>query len=275
MVGSMSSLLSRTVAKAAAVAVLIAGLSGCATPPPDSDAEARADWERINDPLEPMNRAIFDFNMVVDRVFFKPLAQGYREVVPQYGRDRIHDFINNWRAPLILANDILQGNADRAVQTFMRFTFNTGFGVLGAFDLAGPGGIPFHEEDLGQTFAVWGVGEGPYLVLPIFGPSNPRDSVGMAGEWVGDPVGYRLSQIDLTWVDLTRSFVGGIDKREHNLDGLNEVERTALDLYSTIRSLWRQRREAEIKNSPDVNRIPAPGFTSAPSHGSELSQETR
>jgi len=271
----MSSLLSRSVGKAAATAVVIAGLvTGCATPPPEADQEAVADWERINDPLEPMNRALFDFNQAIDSAFFKPLAQGYRDVVPQYGRDRIHDFLNNWRSPLVFANDVLQGNTDRAVQTLMRFTFNTGFGIFGAFDLAGAGGIPYHDEDLGQTFAVWGVGEGPYLVLPIFGPSNPRDTVGMAAEWVGDPVGYRLSQLDMTWVDFSRGAVGGIDKREHNIEGLDEVERTALDLYSTIRSLWRQHRDAEIKNSPDVDKIPAPGFTSA-SHGSELSQETR
>ncbi len=265
---------SRAATTAFAVSVLsMAVLSGCATPPAaDDDDDTRAEWTQRNDPFEPMNRDIFAFNMAVDHALLKPVAVAYRDYVPQYGRDRVHDLVENWRSPMIFANDVLQGDPDRAVATLMRFAFNTGFGALGLFDLAGSG-IPFHETDLGSTFAVWGVGEGPYLVLPVLGPSNPRDTVGMAIEWVVDPVDYRLDAVYGVWAPLARGTIAGIDLREANLDGLDEVERTAIDLYSTIRSLYRQHREAEIRHEPDLT--PSPGLTTVPTTGPEISQETR
>ncbi|HSV28950.1 MAG TPA: VacJ family lipoprotein, partial [Candidatus Omnitrophota bacterium] len=189
----------------------------------------------------------------------KPLAQGYRAAVPQFGRDRVRDFLNNLRAPIVFANDVLQGETDRAVQTMMRFAFNTGFGIGGLFDLAAEGGIPFHDEDFGQTFAVWGLPEGPYIVLPILGPSNVRDTGGMVTEWVADPVNLYLHNTDRDWAIWTRTGLAGIDKRERLLDPLEEIERTSLDYYSSLRSLYRQRRDAEIKNQK-IDK-PAPGVS--------------
>lgn len=236
------------VQRLAASVFALALLAGCATPPPADDKEAVAEWEQINDPLEPMNRAIFDFNQVVDKALLKPVAQGYRAVVPPYGRDRVRDFLNNLRSPLILANDVLQGDPDRAMQTLMRFAFNTGFGIGGLFDVAGPGGIPYHDEDFGQTFAVWGIGEGPYLVLPILGPSNPRDTTGLAIEWLADPFSNWMDNTGRDWAMWTRTGTAGVDKRESLLDTLDEVERTSLDYYSAIRALYRQRRDNDITN---------------------------
>ena len=260
----------------AAGLLALALLSGCATPPPANDAEAVAEFERINDPFEPLNRTIFDFNTAIDNALFKPVAQGYRDAVPQYARDRIHDLVDNWKAPLRFCNDVLQGDIDHAVQTFMRFTFNTGFGALGLFDLAGPGGIPGHQTDLGATFGTWGIGEGPYLVLPILGPSNPRDTVGRAVEYVFDPVDFRLGEIGgLRWATTTRGGLSGLDRRESNLDAMNEVERAALDLYASVRSLYRQHREAEIHQKPNLDKLPSPGFTDLTNDAPELSQETR
>ncbi|MCA1908264.1 MAG: VacJ family lipoprotein [Magnetospirillum sp.] len=240
---------SRVVASIFALALV----AGCATPPPADDKEAMAEWEQVNDPLEPMNRTIFEFNQAVDKALLKPLAQGYRWAVPQFGRDRVRDFVRNLRAPVIFVNDVLQGEPDRAMQTLMRFAFNTGFGIGGLIDVAEPGGIPYHDEDFGQTFAVWGIGEGPYLVLPILGPSNPRDGVGLATEWLADPFNLYMDRIGQDWAIWTRTGVSGVEKRERLLDTLDEIERTSLDYYSALRSTYRQNRAAEVKNKLDAD----------------------
>ncbi|MCR6631288.1 MAG: VacJ family lipoprotein [Magnetospirillum sp.] len=257
-------------ARLAAPLFVLALAAGCATPPPADDAEAVAEFEQVNDPLEPMNRAIFDFNDAVDKALIKPVAQGYRAVVPAYGRERVRDVLNNLRSPIIFANDVLQGEPDRAMATLMRFAFNTGFGVGGLFDVASPGGIPYHDEDFGQTFAVWGVGEGPYLVLPILGPSNPRDATGLAAEWLADPFDLWMDNTGRDFAIWTRAGVGGVDKRENYLDTLDEIEKSSVDYYAAMRSLYRQRRAADIKNGPVIDKVPSPSLSSsdAPSNTS-------
>ena len=266
---------SRPIGSLASSALALALLAGCATPPPASDPEAVAEFQQTNDPFEPANREIFSFNEKLDKMAFKPVAEAYRDYVPQYARDRVHDVIDNWRAPLRFCNDVAQGDVDRAVETFIRFSFNTGFGVGGLFDLASAGSVPNHETDTGATFAVWGINEGPYLVLPVLGPSNPRDLAGMAIDYEFDPVDYRLGQFPgYRWVSETRGALSGLDKREGAIDALNEIDRTALDLYSSIRSLYRQHREAEIHHQPSLDKLPSPGFSSAPAAAPQISQET-
>lgn len=242
----------------AASAFALVLVAGCATPPPADDKEAVAEWEQTNDPFEPANRAIFEFNQAIDKALLKPLAQGYRAVVPQFGRDRVRDFLTNLRAPIVFANDVLQGEPDRAVETLMRFAFNTSFGIGGLFDLSSEAGIPFHDEDFGQTFAVWGLPEGPYIVLPILGPSNPRDTGGLITEWVADPVNLYMHNTDRDWAVWTRTGVAGVDKRESYLDTLDEIERTSLDYYSSLRALYRQRRDADIRNEKVADKVPPP-----------------
>jgi Surface lipoprotein len=249
------------VPRLAASVLALALMAGCATPPPAEDHEAVAEWEQVNDPLEPMNRAIFDFNDAVDKALLKPVAQGYRAVVPPFGRERVRDALNNLRAPIIFVNDVLQGDPDRAMATLMRFAFNTGFGLGGLFDVASPGGIPYHDEDFGQTFAVWGIGEGPYLVLPILGPSNPRDTIGLATEWLADPFNIWMDNTGRDWVIWTRLGVAGVNKRERYLDTLDEVERSSLDYYAAMRSLYRQTRDAEIRNGAAPDKVPTPGLS--------------
>lgn len=250
-------------ARLAASLFALALVTGCATPPPADDKEAVAEWEQTNDPLEPMNRAIFDFNDAVDKALIKPVAQAYRSGVPAYGRERVRDVLNNLRSPIILANDVLQGEPDRAMQTLMRFAFNTGFGIGGLFDVAAPGGIPYHDEDFGQTFAVWGVGEGPYLVLPIFGPSNPRDTAGLATEWLADPFDLWMDNVGRDWAIWTRTGTAGVDKREAYLDALDEIEKQSVDYYAAMRSMYRQRRAADVKNGPQMDKVPPPGLSAA------------
>ncbi|OAN53063.1 hypothetical protein A6A04_14725 [Paramagnetospirillum marisnigri] len=256
----------------------LALVAGCATPPPADDKEAVAEWEQINDPLEPFNRGVFDFNLAADKYAFKPAAQAYRYVMPKFGRDRVHNVLTNLNSPLIFANDLLQGEADRAVQTLFRAMINTSFGLLGYADVAAEAGIPPHEEDFGQTLAVWGVGEGPFLMLPVFGPSNPRDGIGLVAEFFADPFDIAMANAGKEWISYTRFGFTGLDKREGLLDTLDEIERTSLDFYASLRSLYRQHRASEIKNGRGgPAKVPSPGMTgsASPSRNAELSQKAQ
>jgi phospholipid-binding lipoprotein MlaA len=251
---NLASVSSRVVA-ILAVAFLFAG---CATPPED-DPKALAEFEDTNDPIEPFNRAMFEFNRTVDGLLFKPLAIMYRGVVPGPVREGVHDVLTNLRAPFVFINDALQGEGDRAGVTAGRFAINTTVGVLGIFDVAAEWGLEPHSEDFGQTFAVWGMPEGFYLVLPIFGPSNPRDGLGLLAEAVLDPVNYWARSEDIDELPLSRTLATGVDIRSRHLDTLDEIERTSLDFYAAIRSLYRQRRADEIRNSRPSAIEPVPG----------------
>jgi phospholipid-binding lipoprotein MlaA len=247
--------LSRRLFRVGALAAVLA-LSGCATPP--EDPQARAEFEADNDPIEPFNRAIFDFNLVVDDVLIRPAAIAYRDVVPQPARDGVHNVIENLRAPIVLANDVLQAEPERAGTTALRFLINSTFGLLGIFDVARDAGYPAHSEDFGQTFASWGIGEGPYLVLPIFGPSNPRDATGLVTEWYVDPLNRWMDNTDRDWVIWTRAGLRGLDARERNIDTIDELKKTSIDFYAAVRSLYRQRRAEEIRNSRPTSESPSP-----------------
>src|SRR6266853_1308857 len=243
------------------VVVLI--LSGCATEPNTAQLGA-ADQEEFNDQLEDTNRAIFDFNQVVDRNVLIPVAKAYRTVLPDAVRDSLRDFLRNLREPIIFVNDTFQGDFERAGQTFARFTLNSTVGLAGFVDVAGRWGqLPYHEEDLGVTFGVWGIPEGPYIVIPVLGPSNPRDLVGQVGEGCGDPWNVLVTgnPYNLRWIPFVRGGVSGIDQRSRYIETLADIERTSLDYYATIRSLYRQRRAALIRHEQEENLPPKAGFT--------------
>ena len=238
-------------------------LAGCATPSNSPQAEA-VEAEDFNDPLEDTNRAIFDFNQVVDRNVLVPVAKAYRTVLPDPVRDSLRDFLRNLREPLIFANDALQGEFERAGQTFARFTLNSTIGVGGLIDVAGRWGeLPYHEDDLGLTFGVWGIPEGPYLVVPVLGPSTPRDLSGQVAEGFGDPFNYIVTgnPYTLYWIPFVRGGVAGIDQRSRYIETLADIERTSLDYYATIRSLYRQRRAALIRHEKEQNLPPPSSFS--------------
>ncbi len=222
-------------------------LAACATVP--TDPVARAAYDEANDPLEPLNRAVFAFNMEVDRYVLEPVAKGYRRTVPAGGREAVHNFLHNLKSPVTLVNNLLQGDVKRAAETSFDFVVNSTAGVLGLFDVTGhDDGLTVHEEDLGQTFAVWGVGTGPYLVLPFHGPSNVRDTVGMLGDRYFDPFEYTIEPPDDTRIFLARTVTGAVDARERTLEEFNDIRRTSLDFYATARSLYRQSRKNQIRN---------------------------
>jgi phospholipid-binding lipoprotein MlaA len=245
--GGISVRLQRTFA----ACLLAASVAACATPP--TDPVARAVFEETNDPFEPTNRAIFEFNRTADRYVIKPVAQGYREVVPEPGRRALRNFLDNLRQPVVFANNIMQGEVSRAFVTLARFTVNSTVGGLGLFDVATDQGYPRQQGDFGQTLFVWGVPDGPFLMLPLLGPSNPRDAIGYGVDAVMDPFGYWA---DSTAFDISRTGARGIDQREQVIEELDNIERTSIDFYATIRSLWRQSRTEDLYHG----RPPAPSY---------------
>ena len=229
--------------------------AGCATPPPASDRVEVEAFEKVNDPYEPFNRSMLDFNLAVDKVVLRPVTSLYRATVPDSLQDNFHNFLENLRSPVIFFNDMLQGEFDRAGTTLARFVINSTIGLLGFNDFATENGIEKHAEDFGQTLASWDVESGPYLVLPIFGPSNPRDGIGLLGDILLDP---------FTWfapleVRIGRAALTTVDKRSQKYNQINDLEKNSLDLYSAIRSLYRQRRSDEIRNGVPTANDPVPG----------------
>lgn len=209
-----------------------------------------------NDPLEPMNRYFFELNKFFDTILLKPVATWYDGVVPEPGRDSVRNFLDNLRSPVILTNDLLQGEWDRAGTTASRFGINTTVGVLGMFDPAAGWGMPKHSEDFGQTLGVYGTPEGAYLFLPVLGPAPPRDLAGFAVDQFFDPLTYIYWDRPKT-VPMTRFVVNGIDQRARSLDTLDQIERTSVDHYATVRNLYRQIRKNEIANGQrDFNDLP-------------------
>ncbi|MFI4868042.1 MAG: VacJ family lipoprotein [Steroidobacterales bacterium] len=222
-------------------------VAGCATPPRDPDA--LVSFRANNDPLEPLNRKIFAFNMAIDRAVLKPVAKTYVRVIPAAGRTGIRNVLNNLHEPVVLANNLLQGEFRRAGTTAGRFMVNTTVGLGGLFDIAGPRGLPSQTGDFGQTLYVWGFHEGPYLMLPLFGPSNPRDGIGTGADIFMDPWIYLTSRIEYqSTIAFSRAVLGGIDLRSRNIDSLDEIEREAVDFYASIRSLYRQNRAADLRH---------------------------
>jgi len=222
----------------AGACIAIALTTGCAT----TGADPR-------DPIEPVNRAVFKFNDTVDRTVLKPVAQGYRAAVPELVRHGVSNFFSNLWDPWIALNQVLQGKVEEGATDLMRFVTNTTFGLGGIFDVASEGGMEKHNEDFGQTLGVWGLETGPYLVLPILGPSNVRDGTGR----VADSFGH-LAQRGPEWLDFEHDVAWRnsllaaelIDTRAQLLDASNVLEEAALDRYSFVRNAYLQRRRSLV-----------------------------
>ena len=243
----------------AALALMVLG--ACASPP--EDADARAAFEEENDPLQDFNRYIHEVNYAFDQLVFRPISGMYRTGVPSPIRGAIRNFFENLRAPVIFVNDLLQGEGERAGITLARFLTNSTLGLAGLIDTAELAfGLEFHDEDFGQTLAVWGVDEGIYLVLPLFGPSNPRDAIGIAVDSFLDPWDSLLRAAGVEYGPPARTILNAVDLRARNIDTLDEVERTSIDYYATLRSLYRQRRADEIRNGIPTAIQPVPVFRS-------------
>jgi phospholipid-binding lipoprotein MlaA len=223
--------------------------------------EKVAQVEETNDPFEPTNRYLFEVNRFLDEMLLKPVAWWYRIGVPDPARERIHLALANLRLPWTAVNDLIQGEMNRAYESGARFVINSTVGVVGLFDVATDWGYRHHEEDAGQTFAVWGSPEGPYLMLPVFGPSNPRDAVGLAVDYIADPVNIILRHNGADVPGIVRGAATAVDSRERNIETIADLERNSVDFYATIRSIYRQRRAAEIRNGAPDGNYPAPSLS--------------
>lgn len=244
-------------------------VAGCASQPKpaadgwtENDGQEMADVDTENDPLELLNRFTFAFNLMLDTMVFQPVAAAYNFFLPVEVRNSVRNTVRNLRSPLILVNDLLQGELARAETTLVRFLLNSTIGVLGLFDVAADMGYPYHDEDFGQTLGAHGMGEGFYLVLPILGPSNPRDGIGMLVDMYLDPMAYAAEAADVEDFLLARTVAGGIDKRARNIDTIEDLKRDSIDFYARVRSLYRQSRVNEINNGEAPEDTPTPGLYS-------------
>ncbi len=244
------------------LALLVAGLSGCATKPPASDPEALQDYQENNDPLEPSNRVFFAINDGLDTYFLAPVARAYRFAVPAAVRNPIHNVLQNMTTPVVFINDVVQTKPRRAGTTLMRFVINTTAGVGGLFDVAARVGYPAHDSDFGETLALWGVPSGPFLFLPVLGPSNPRDATGYGVDIAFDPFTYAPAGHGLHTLEAVRFGLGAVDARERALDQVAAIKRTALDPYATFRSLYRQNRQSTIDSIRTENNATVPNWYS-------------
>jgi phospholipid-binding lipoprotein MlaA len=236
-------------------ALLFAALSGCATTPGTP-----------GDPLEPFNRAMFTFNEKVDETVLQPVARGYRALLPEFVRTGVSNFFSNLEDLWIGVNNLLQGKITDGAQDFARFTWNSTIGLLGFLDVASEMDIPKHNEDFGQTLGRWGVDTGPYLVLPIFGPSNFRDGAGFAVDTTGDIV----RNLDYVPTRNTLYATRAVSTRANLLDASRVLDEAALDKYRFVRDAYLQRRRSLVYDgNPPREKDPDEDEDEQPAAGRE------
>ena len=221
------------------------------------DFETTTFEDEIFDPLESVNRAIFSFNNVADRMVLEPVAKGYKKL-PSPIQSGVGNFINNLKLPLAAFNQLLQGQGKNAAESTGRFLINSTIGIFGLVDVADNIGLDQKEEDFGQTLATWGVGDGLYIVLPLFGPSNLRDTTGMVMTMMTDPINaYARSQGE-AWAIPFRTAANAIDQRSQIIDEVNALRDNSVDYYAAVRSSYYQNRKAAIMNTDDNILTPLP-----------------
>ena len=233
------------------ILVLALGMSACTTVA-KVKTKALATLEKVSettgignnpdDPLEGFNRSMFSFNESLDSSVIKPVAQAYQTVTPSIVKTAVGNFFSNAGDVWTAVNNVLQGNFADGANDFMRFAINTTVGIGGLIDVATAGGMPKHQADFGQTLGVWGVPAGPYVVLPILGPSTLRDTIATPVDFKGDILYSRGSVAFRN----TTSVLRIVDKRAAALDAVNLIEEAALDKYVFIRGAYLQRREGQI-----------------------------
>jgi phospholipid-binding lipoprotein MlaA len=212
-------------------------LGACATVPGAGDPR---------DPLQGFNRSVYQFNDVVDRAVLKPVAQGYHFVVPGFARTGVRNFFSNLGDVSVSVNDVLQGKLRQGGHDALRFTLNTTIGLLGLVDVATGAGFAKHQEDFGQTLGVWGVGPGPYLVLPLLGPSSVRDTFGLVGDLPTSPY-TRFRHVSSA--HRNEAFALEIvEQREGLLDAGELLDDASIsgDTYNFVRDGWLQRRRNQV-----------------------------
>ncbi|MGA7965018.1 MAG: VacJ family lipoprotein [Gammaproteobacteria bacterium] len=229
-----------------ALVVVATLLAGCATRPGNPGNVA----PQKRDPLAPVNREIYRFNMLLDAAVLRPIAKGYADVTPQPVRSHLSDFFANLRLPVTVINDLLQLKPLDAVRDTGRFAVNSTLGFAGLFDPASEWGMPPHSEDFGITLARWGVPSGPYLQIPFLGPSDLRDAVGMYSDYFGS-TSYWTG-----WKPRTRNTIYALQAVSERASFLNtdQLLEQSYDPYALLRSIYFQNRDQAVrKNLPNYN----------------------
>ena len=221
------------------------------------DFETTLYEDEIFDPLEGVNRAIFSFNNAADKVVLEPVAKGYKKL-PSPIQSGVSNFLNNLKLPLAAINQLLQGQSKNAIESSGRFLVNSTIGIFGLIDVAENIGLDQKQEDFGQTLATWGVGEGFYIVLPLFGPSNLRDTTGMVMTMMTDPINAYVATQDEAWVIPMRTAANAVDQRSQIIDEVNALRNNSVDYYAAVRSSYYQNRKAAIMNTDDDALTPLP-----------------
>jgi phospholipid-binding lipoprotein MlaA len=237
--------LRRVVSVGLLVATLVVG--GCASGP---SANPR-------DPLEPFNRGIYQFNDVVDRAVVKPVATVYRDVLPSPVRTGVSNFFNNLQDAWSAVNNALQLKGEAAGNSLVRFGVNTFLGFGGVLDIATEMQIDRNTKDFGHTLGYWGVGAGPYLVLPLLGPSTLRDTAALT---IDRGVGSFVANIDDVATSNSLTVLNLLDRRSRYLQASDMLDQVALDPYTFTRDAWLQRRQNSVYDgNPPDDAEPAPG----------------
>lgn len=213
---------------------------------PDEAPVQEISSSEVQDPWESMNRATFWFNLKLDKYLLRPAAIGYRLALPQQVQVSIHNLLDNASSPVTFANDLFQGEFKRSGVTIGRLVTNSTVGIGGLFDVAAHVGLKKHKSDFGQTLALWGTGKGPYLMIPLLGPSNVRDGFGRAVDVFLDPLTYVYFFYDVEYGGAAQRALGAIDFRARNLESLDELQATSIDYYATVRSAYGQARRQRI-----------------------------
>ncbi|HEX2796434.1 MAG TPA: VacJ family lipoprotein [Immundisolibacter sp.] len=243
-----------------AAGMVVATAETAPTASTDADDDF-GEWEKettpeVSDPLEKINRGVFWFNEQADRFVIKPVAKGYDWALPKPVKRGVSNVFDNLFTPVVAVSDLLQGNFQESAGDVGRFVVNSTVGVVGIFDVATGWGLEKRREDIGQAFGAWGIGSGPYLVLPILGPSSVRDGVGLVGNYFLLPQNY-IEDDGTRW---GVTILGGIDTRYRLLDASNVLEQAALDRYAFVRSSYTQHRQNLVENKDAGKAVPAASF---------------
>lgn len=215
-------------------------LGGCANVPKENPSGQAVD----DDPMEPLNRAVYHFNYTLDGLVLRPAAQVYRGVVPEKGREMVGNALDNIYSPVVFANSVLQADPQNSFATFWRFVLNTTMGLGGLFDVASEAGLKNRPADFGQTLAIYGAGPGPYVVLPVIGPSNGRDSMGRLADAFMNPFNYVDSGASIVLWSTT-----AVHQRAVNMKLIDDIYDSSLDPYVTFRSGYTQKRASDIRRA--------------------------
>ncbi|MBX2829875.1 MAG: VacJ family lipoprotein [Rhodospirillales bacterium] len=231
-------------------------LTACASTEPAQDL---SDY----DPIEPVNRVVHGVNGAVDFMLLYPAAMWYRDIAPEPVKTSVKSFVRNLNEPLNSLNAFLQGDPEQGAASLQRFVMNSTLGLFGLNDIAADFGIPYRREDFGQTLAHYGIGGGPYIVLPLLGPSNLRDGIGIGVDYVANPLTWGAENSDtVDTLYLGSIGVSALHARYSTINQLNELQKSSIDYYAALRSLYRQQRNTMIRNGAPAP-LPTAGDESA------------